>query len=338
MWEKEIRKNPENEEAWYSYFFAARYGWSNDKVRTYTREALMDSIYNEMGRAIPNSWVYHYIHYYNYGDDFNRLEKAYEINPNEPDLYWEFIKEFLLRGMKDKRSESSKKLYNSEVIHPGILSHNYNTLVSCNNDAILFTNGDNDTYPALMLQDVKSIRPDVSILNIHGIYSTREYLEVSLKERGIKLDTDELSYEHITQFLPDLLTSLNKTAPDTPIHFSLAFYKPYFEHIKNNISLEGFVYTYDKNHQLDEEKHKDIITNRLQLDYLEYGWYNDLHVSEPLVNQLNLNYVEPFLLLAEYYNSQDDNENAQKWKNKALMLAKRGNDKSLIMKIKDKEW
>ena len=81
-----ISKNPQNEDAWYSYFFAARYGWANIKGQTNTRDALMDSIYNEMGKAIPNSWVYHYIHYYNYATDFSRLEKAYQINPDVPDL------------------------------------------------------------------------------------------------------------------------------------------------------------------------------------------------------------------------------------------------------------
>ena len=113
LWKLEILKDPQNEDAWYNYFFAARYGWANIKGQTYTRESLMDSIYNEISKAIPNSWVYHYIHYYNFGTDFSRLKKAYQIDPSKPDLYWEFIKEYTLKGQKEKRYEFCKKLYES---------------------------------------------------------------------------------------------------------------------------------------------------------------------------------------------------------------------------------
>ncbi len=49
---------------------------------------------------------------------------------------------------------------------PAIMEYNKNIMASCKPNAILFTNGDNDTYPMWFLQFIDGYRQDITVINL----------------------------------------------------------------------------------------------------------------------------------------------------------------------------
>ncbi len=75
--------------------------------------------------------------------------------------------------------------------------YSYNMLVTCEKDGIIYTNGDNDTFPLWYLQEVEYVRTDVRVANL-SLLNTNWYVEqLKYKEPRVPISLNDREIQNI---------------------------------------------------------------------------------------------------------------------------------------------
>ncbi|HKP95643.1 MAG TPA: DUF2723 domain-containing protein [Fibrobacteria bacterium] len=159
----------------------------------------------------------------------------------------------------------------------------YNLLMSCRPNSVLFTNGDNDTFPLWFIQEVEGVRKDVRVVNL-SLVNTNWYVK-QLKTHEPKL-TVGFSDEEINALEPQpwrfkqavafkvpnsaitveleprpylkvqdimVLHIVQNNYPRHPIHFAVTVSDDNMMGLEKYLVMEGMVYTLT-----EEKRNKDI--------------------------------------------------------------------------------
>lgn len=93
------------------------------------------------------------------------LEKAIAIDPGFVDPWFLLVTHYMESGDTDRLDGALRHILESGIITDEIMDYNYNMLAGLDENAILITNGDNDTYPGWILTRILGVRSDVDIVN-----------------------------------------------------------------------------------------------------------------------------------------------------------------------------
>jgi hypothetical protein len=249
----------------------------------------LDAIVVEMQSSIPQSFEYHYAAYLNSNFDqnkFHHLQKAYAINPNNAEIYDDFMAYYEYTNDLANRKNFSAKLYNSKTVQNDILLYNYNVLMSLEKNAILFTNGEDDTYPLWIWQDVNNLRTDVVVLNI-SLLLKQDYLNQKAKEHALSFPTANLLQKNPAAFYRKFCLN-NKSHS---VYFALSINPAYLNEITSYLYVSGLAYKFSLR---DFDNYKTTYDNwnkRFNIEYL---------INKQYYNRIHSNYLIPLLITYDY--------------------------------------
>ncbi|MDB4088285.1 hypothetical protein N9544_01550 [Flavobacteriales bacterium] len=312
LWTAEIKMNSKNTEAWQNAYIAMRM----IKIQsTFKTQKDLNEFITKMQKAIPNTYEYHYLTYYNrevegdkYDKLFHHVEKAYKLDPNRTEIYPDLVKYHLMKGNELEYTKYSKLWFNSNSLSTNLLNFGYNVLASCEDKSVLITNGDNDTYPLFLVQESMNFKPNVEVLNIY-LLQKEGYRNSVFKKLGIKgFDKNKNEFKDNYAFMKAIARHMESEL-NVPLYYSSTVNPGLYKETKDKVYVTGLALKYSENKFDNIAILKKNVEQSFKLDYLTSNFFND--ISKQIVINSNYSYLTGFLTLYRHYSESGDLQKKQ---------------------------
>ena len=319
LWQAETEKDPSNTQAWQYFYAAAR----NYNALHGSSPYDLPTIVAELQRAIPNSFEAAYITYWHshlFNKDYDALLRAYQREPDRTEIIHDMVHYYAIKGNLEEYRSWCTKLYETNLYGTGLLEWNYNALASVRTDGVLLTQGDNDTYPAWVLQEGRGIRQDVMVVNLYLLlaeaeYRSRVFTELDIPDNFNRPFTAALNIQ-VEQLLEYVLRHCRR-----PVHLGISTPGSQRQAFSSNLFLTGLVFEYSLQFIDNLRLIRHNYEQKFRMDHLRTPLSYD--PSESVVNHMNMNYVPALSLLHDLYLDEGNEQKADQITGLALEIAQR---------------
>jgi hypothetical protein len=324
LWQAETIKDKKSAAAWWNYFKAARY--ANMKSAEEKKPFDLDEIAQRIQEEIPDSFENHYIQYVQKGraqQSFDDLLKAYEIAPERSDIQESMALYYEINLNREKLRGVMQRIFDTKDYSPGALKWNYNMLMSVEENAILLTWADNDTYPSWILQLVQNVRPDITIINASLMTGFEDYRKAAFERADIPAFTmtaEEVN-NNSTDYSVKMVEHICKKS-QRPVYFAPTIRQIIRDKFNGDLFMTGLAFKYAEESFDNIAVIKNNYENKFLKDYLTVNFEKE--TSEQVVNVMNLNYLPALLRLHKHYEAAGESEKAANLKKVIKTIAEKG--------------
>lgn len=329
LWKQDALNGSKSTVAWYNYYTASRALRNleeGDKKAEYYE--LCHSIREEMLKKFPKSFEANYVAAIDYGLGENKekyLFKAHAIAPNDQRLFDELLIHYEIQQQESERNEFAKKMVVGNDLAPGILNWGHNLLSELDQNSIVFSAGDNDTYALWLNQYGMDYRKDVTVMNVYMI-TIPEYRKKLFDKLGIAPMTVEVPT------FQEVLVHLKNNSNDHSVYIASTAIQCFeSDTISNNTYLTGLAYKYSEKPLDNLSLIRRNVEQRYALDYLTLKL--STHRMDGISENFDQFYIAPLIKLYKMYS--DSNEQAKKERTCQLLLhiSKEGEMEAEVQKI-----
>lgn len=319
LWEKVLEQEPQNTSAWLNYYTAAR----NVNLLTQQQQYDLQQIVEGVSTNIPGTFEYYYLSCWQHplpDKPYEYILKAHEMSPERWEAYHSLMTHYELEGKRAQRSAYSQRWYDSGMVSPGLLNWNYNLLMSVPKEAVLLVQGDNDTYPIWVLQDVLQVQPRTAVFNVYLLAADEDYRERAFQQLGIRTPLTLPIAEDLGE-TAKAITQHIATYGTRSLYLSMGLAQQMGEALPGESYLAGLAYWQTEEPVDNTALLRQNVEQRFLTDQLLHPIAHDRSAS--VVDRMNWNYLPALSLLHRHYEASGSSDQAERVRDLALAIAER---------------
>jgi formylglycine-generating enzyme required for sulfatase activity len=229
------------------------------------------------------------------------------------------LREAETAGDRSRVAAICKEWYASGQYSPGLLNWNYNALMSVEQDALLFTQQESDTYSALLLQYALDVRPDVRIISFQML-DNQKYRAFLIGSEGWSWIQKDCS---LNDFLAQIVRPKSaQGGSPKPVYFGSMTNKNLLLADREKLYLTGLALKFSPSAFDNVAVLRHNFEQRFRTDYLELRF--EPEADPAAIARINLNYLPALLLLHRHYTAAGETEKADRLQGLALRIARAG--------------
>ena len=317
LWRAVTEREPKNEEAWMALYHATRY----HIMFTDEDYTPLTDIWKAMHKAVPDTYADYMLtnchaQFVGFHDGepaaqpdgleriMQNMVKAIRMRPDEVNAYPDYVACLMKTGDRELLDDILKRWYDSGTYSASLLNYAYNEMIGLPDDAIIFTNGDADTYSKLILQGGKGLFAGVKVVCAPMLWS-EHYRETVCRELGITAcepPSGATQEEYDAWQERAELYIISQTG--RPAYFGAgAKRQPSFA---DKLYSEGLVSRYSERRYDNLAAKRRNYESRYLTDYLYETFVPETY--EASAYKLNLNYIPCLKSLLDWYKEEGDKE------------------------------